>query len=262
MFTTVERRRSNRSGGGASSPLVPKIYDMVTPDSLDQAALLADWNGETLERALVYPVEITMKGTGQNLASQDLGEAVSLGARIEADAEKSRAEAAAAWAAMDEGAPLFMRAEAAFRAAAHDHAERLFNEMLTAEPDNPKALAYMGSLIALKASSAPVLAAVDLVTQAYRYLDRAADLAATEEEKLAAFMNRGNVSLSVPNTVFNKALAGAEDFLKAAEIYRSQGNTASAAAAYYNAYRCFTAAGKDEEGGTWLREAQRLYTSQ
>jgi hypothetical protein len=258
MFTTVERRRTNRSGGGASSPLVPKIYDMITPESLDQAALLAGWNGETLERALVYPVEISMKGAAriQDAAVQGMGEA--LGARIEADAERSRAEAAAAWAAMDEGTPLFTRAETAFRAGEHDQAEQLFNEMLAAEPDNPGALAYRGSLIALKASGAPVLAAVDLVTQAFRCLDRAVELAADEKEKLTAWLNRGTVSLSVPDMVFNKALSGAGDFLKAAEIYRSRGNNASAAAAYYNAYRCFTAAGKDGEGGTWLREALRL----
>jgi tetratricopeptide (TPR) repeat protein len=175
------------------------------------------------------------------------------------EVERSYAEATAAWAAMDEDAPLFTRAETAFRAGAHDQAETLFAEMLAAEPDNPRALAYTGSLIALKAAEAPVLAAVDLVTQAFRYLDRAVELADGDEEKLAALMNRGNVSLSVPNTVFNKALAGAEDFLKAAEIYRSRGNTPSAAAAYYNAYRCFAAAGKDEEAGTWLREAARLH---
>jgi tetratricopeptide (TPR) repeat protein len=174
------------------------------------------------------------------------------------EVERSYAEATAAWAAMDEDAPLFTRAETAFRAGEHDQAELLFNEMLAAEPDNPKALAYKGSLIALKASGAPVLAAVDLVTQAYRCLDRAVELAGDDEEKLAAYMNRGNVSLSVPNSVFNKALAGAEDFLKAAEIYRSWGNTAATSAAYYNAYRCFAAAGKDEEGGTWLRAAARL----
>ncbi|MDR1893387.1 MAG: hypothetical protein LBQ61_01685 [Spirochaetales bacterium] len=258
MFTTVERRRTNRSGGGASSPLVPKIYDMITPDSLNQAALLAGWNGETLERALVYPVEIAMKGADRSFASQGLGEAASLKARMAAAAEKSRAEGAAAWAAMDEAAPLWTRGETAFRAGDHGQAERLFAEILAAEPDNPKALAYMGSLIALKASGAPALAAVDLVTRAFRDLDRAVELAGDEEEKLAAYMNRGNVSLSVPNTVFNKALSGAEDFLKAAEIYRFRGNAPSAAAAYYNAFRCFAAAGNDEEGGTWLREAARL----
>ena len=124
-------------------------------------------------------------------------------------------------------------------------------------------MAYKGSLVAIRGGEASPLAAVDIIAEAYRYMDRAVALAKQSDEILTARLNRAYVSKSVPDIVFGKALEGASDFLVAAAEYRSldEGHNAyvaEIASAYMNAALCFEIGGKNEDAGSWFREAARL----
>jgi tetratricopeptide (TPR) repeat protein len=259
LFVSLGNRRSLRGGGGAPSALVPKVYDMLASPG-EQEAMLASWDGDSLERALIHPQEIAMGGAGKPPASSGPGikPRLDLETRIKGEEARRREEWARRFAALDKGAPLFQRGEAAFSGGANQEAEAFFDELLGSEPDNSRALAYKGALVALRASEAPALAAVGLIAEAYRYLDRAVEGADSVEERITSRLCRGNVSLAIPEAVFGKSLAGAEDFIAAGDLFRSQGDLFQAAAAYYHGARCFERAGQDGEAGTWLALALRL----
>jgi len=60
-------------------------------------------------------------------------------------------------------------------------------------------------------------------------------------------MNRANVSMSVPEEVFQKSLQGAADFERIGAMAEEDGNGARAAGAYVQAALCMETAGKDAE---------------
>lgn len=266
-FIPVGERASAGSGGGAPSGFTPKIYDCLVPDGKTQAEILSAWDEDSFSVPVLYPVEIPLrsvraekKGKSGSVAATAASKIAELEALAKAEAETA---AAAAWAeyesfSVKEGMEF---AVAAFGSGARDEAEAAFDRILSSEPENPTALAYKGSLVALRGAEATPLAAVEIIAEAYRLLDRAVALAKTSGEIIASRLNRGNVSKSIPETVFGKALGGAEDFLVAAEEFRKLdplAHRADIAEAWFNAAICFETGGKKSEAGTWLREAARV----
>ena len=118
----------------------------------------------------------------------------------------------------------------------------------------------------MRGGEASPFAAVDIIAEAYRYMDRAVALAKQGDEILTARLNRAYVSKAVPDLVFGKALEGAADFLAAAAEYRSLDGDKNSyageiASAYLNAALCFDIGGKKEDAGSWYREAARLVSA-
>jgi len=281
-FLPVARHAAIDTGGGAVSSLTPVVYDYLAPDGESQEALLSAWNDDELTVPEIQPVTVLLRSAATKRSSLDSD----FSGRI-AEFEKQFAEKEAAAAentrlawqsaksqrdsnkAMNQGAPQIDipadldYATLAFNAGDWNAAESLFDSILAIEPDNPIALAYKGSLVAMRAKEASKLMAVELVSKAYQYLDRAVELARTPTEIITARMNRGNVSMSVPESVFGKSLQGAEDFIAVAAVFLHLTPDPVAykediAKAYLNAARCFESAGKPEDASTWLFEAIRI----
>jgi len=264
-YIPVALRSAAGSGGGAPSSLTPKIYDYLAPESRTQEKMLSSWNGDTLDIPVVFPVIVGMRANNagkQMNKNTDFVQIEKLTALVAAEAEETRhAFAKALDNCSDTNSVEY--AEFQFRAGKRKEAETTFDRILLLQPDNAKALVYKGSLIALRGSDAPPLAAVDIIAEAYRYLDRAVALAKQSDEILAARINRANVSQSVPDIVFGKAVEGAADFLAVAAEYRlldggKNSYVGEIATAYLNAALCFEIGGKDEDAGSWYREAARL----
>ena len=280
-FAPVSRRASSGSGGGSFSPLTPKIYDVLLPEEIDQATVLSSWNEDELTIPVLPAVEVPMTASrtanGQKTGSSGKQSAgFGLKSRID---ELKRAEGAERLASEEKAAAVFEtvsarysalqgRADsalileyalAAFHVRKTAESESAFDLLLSDNPVNPVALAYTGSIIALRGGEASPLVAVELIADAYRYLDRAVSLAETPEQIITARLNRAYVSRAIPETVFGKARQGAEDFLAAASALASvSADPADIAGAWVDAAYCFELTGAAEEAGTWLREAERL----
>lgn len=280
-FMPIEERRSVSRGGTESSDqwaaIIPKVYDYLdvalsgrTEAGSGENICLATWDADSLEKARMIPVVSRMRAEKNdrrphNAAVADLDSAKK---ELAAVREKEFQTLNANYALMSTDADgVRACAIAAFNCGKLTEAEKNFIAVLEEKPSDIESLAYMGSLIAMKASDASVIEAVALVNKAYTYLDKAADVAVTDDEVITALMNRGSVSFSVPNAVFGKALSGAQDFLRCAEIYRtskiSQDSTAETTIAladmYLKASACFVNAGKTGEAKVWYLEAERLF---
>ena len=264
-YIPVALRAASGIGGGASSSLTPKIYDYLAPESRTQEEMLSSWNDETLDIPVVFPVIVSMRSNNAGKQMNKKTDSVQIEKLTALAAAEAKETALASVKALETCSDTnsFEYAELQFRADKKKEAETSFDRILALEPENAKALAYKGSLIAMRGGDASPLAAVDIIAEAYRYMDRAVALAKQGDEILTARLNRAYVSKAVPNLVFGKALEGAVDFLVAAAEYRALDGDKNSyvgeiASAYLNAALCFEIGGKNEDAGSWYREAARL----
>lgn len=100
-----------------------------------------------------------------------------------------------------------------------EDAEKIYKSVIDREPENATALAYYGSCIAMEAGKSNPMKAMKLVKDSYTYLDKAVALAQGTENELDVLINRAEVSVSVPNSIFKKSESGAEDFKKCTELF-------------------------------------------
>lgn len=268
-FVPVARRASSGTGGGAISSFTPKIYDCLVSDGRSQRDDLSAWDEDSLSPPVMHPVKVRMRaavtatgGLGASLSGAAYGasgERRSALAKLSDEESSAAADAAEkAWETMARDASSIHDidyAKTAFRAGKVAVAEATLDALLAKNGDDASALAYKGAIVAKRAANASPLLAVEIVADAYRYLDRAVELAKTREETLDARISRASVSMAIPETVFGKAAEGAEDFLAAA---KGATDSAMSAEMYFNAARCLEAAGNKGDAGTWYREAARL----
>lgn len=281
-FAPVGLRAGAGSGGGASSPLTPKIYDCLVPEGTTQEAELSSWDEDSLDIPVIKPVSVKMRAvsgvSGRRVNEKLVAELESL-AQAEASADKKALEkkceddrSLLGPAGVEGAAPKALCAygETLFFAGHRNDAEKIFDRVLAAEPNNPSALAYKGSLVAMRGGDSSPLAAVDIIANAYRYLDRAVGLASSDEDVFAARYSRGNTSLSIPEAVFGKAAQGAGDFLAVEEKYRALSTNSAtgpgtfaveSAEAELNAARCFENAGRNADAELWFTETARSVDS-
>ncbi len=259
-FIDMAEKAEAGKGGGAVSSLTPKLYDILVPEDKKQEQILSAWNDDELTMPVLFPVEVVMHPpvgkdnsaffTVSSSRMQELEE------KIKAEGEKARSVALDSYAKAPAGTE--EQAIAAFYAGKNTEAEMLFDRLLAVKSDSSIDLAFKGSLSAMRGGEAPPLAAVDIIAEAYTYLDRAVQLASNPGEKITSYMNRANVSKAVPDLVFGKALQGAEDFLAAAAEFKKLGSSDDMVSAYCNAALCFELGGNKGEAETWFREAARI----
>ena len=271
----LERRRSRTSGGGLTSSLMPKVYDMLYDG--DHRTMLSSWNEETMEPAQIISTAVNMKYTEAAVLSVSKEAITKLQEQIQElqkehnEIQKQRYDNLKSRETLSEEEQTEL-ALTALGLGDKETAEATFTALLKRHSDNPTYLAYKGSLESMKGANASVVAAVEAVNKGYTYLDRAVSLtegtiekvkngSASEEEVNARFnalLNRGGNSQSVPNSVFIKAAQGALDYLEAAEIARLTNNNILAAGCYYDAGVCFNLDDKNNDALVWKREASRL----
>jgi len=279
-YLPVGSRAKNDAGGGAPSPLTPKIYDCLVPDDSSQEDTLSAWNEDDLSSPTLHPVEMAMRappqpgmcarlsGSGDTVPDEatlsSLKEQIAVEAEARAANERSafnelreRVESAGGIASSSlKEADLQAYAAAAFFAGEKDLASKALKLLLQKNPDNPDALAYSGAILAMRASDEPPLTALETVTEAYVLLDRAVELSKSDDSILASRYSRASTSRAVPNSVFSKALTGAEDYIQIASHIKN--DPEELAHVYCDAAVCYETAGRDLDAGLWFREASRL----
>ena len=193
-FAPVAQRAASGAGGGSISSLTPKIYDCLVPEGKTQEELLSVWNEDSLDIPVLEPVVVNMHAasgiSGKNINSKlvseleklAVDEAAKRGASLNEQCDASRDGIEKKGVDAVSAKELSGYGKLLFSAGKRVDAEKIFDRVLAVEPDNPGALGYKGSLVALRGGEASPLAAVDIVADAYHYLDRAVSLASTPEE--------------------------------------------------------------------------------
>lgn len=279
-YLPVGSRAKNDAGGGAPSPLTPKIYDCLVPDGSSQEDILSAWSEDDLSSPTLRPVEMAMRAppkpglwarmTGSAGTIPDEAMISSLKEQIAIEAEARTAKDRSVYTELRQKiesaggiaspslneSDIQAYAAAAFFAGENDSASEALDLLLRKNPDNPDALAYSGAILAMRASDEPPLTALETVTEAYVLLDRAVELAVSDDSILASRYSRASTSRAVPNSVFSKALTGAEDYIKIASLTKD--NPEELARVYCAAAVCYETAGRDLDAGLWFREASRL----
>ncbi len=225
-------------GCGAKCMLSPKVYDMLTPESHSQRDMLNSYNVTSCTPATIYPVIANgkeVKSTVTPMVSlEELKAAAEKEVASEPEPESIEDILSGDKSQTDKMVELF-------KANHIDKAEELAQTILAEDSDNAVVLAYSGSISAIRGGQATsIMDAVGCVQKAYEIFDKAEKLMSTEQELLQLYLNRGNVSLIVPEAVFHKSQLGAEDFEKAGNIYLSMGNEykPEAGESFYNAGKC------------------------
>jgi hypothetical protein len=214
LFMPVKEEAGIRNGGGAASKLTPRIFDYLAPENSSQEVLLQSYDEGTFQYAAILPVEVTadvFTGTGTPV-KEVLEEFLK---RIEAESTITESPEEL----LSSGKEGIELAEACFQAGYYAEAEKILDSVLEKEPGNILALAYMGSIIAIKGGEADsITMSVQYVYDAFSLLDTACETAFTDSEKITSLLCRGHVCLAVPENVFLKSRQGALDFQQAAEI--------------------------------------------
>jgi len=278
-FLPVEKRRTLSRGGTKKvdqyNPLIPLIYDVLDDSSdkrFSQNAQLSSWNKDDFTKATLHPVTVSMNEQPQTGNTDDFIAEVKK--QYTASQSNHDVQNASQSSSSGNGSP-FQRALTAFNNGDSAAAEQLLQEVIETEPENAEALAYYGSCIAMHGGKSSVIEAVKLVNDSFVYLDKAAALAQGTPQELTVLMNRASVCAAVPDAVFGKAAAGAEDFSKCASLYKKEisqeTDTNDAehsytkdeklflAYLYVSAYDCYKTAGKETEASLAVKEAERIW---
>ncbi|MCQ2585098.1 MAG: hypothetical protein MJ185_05855 [Treponema sp.] len=236
-FMPVEKRKSYSKGSVAKGQefhnLIPKVYDILGENSQ-----LGNWNDEELKKAELNPVEVNMQ------------------AKINSKDNKNRIE---------EIKKIFYEQYKREESGNIEYSEEFFEKLLKENPEDPVALAYYGSFVAMRGGKANVAQAVKLVNEAFTYLDKAVELGEGHEKEIDILLNRASVSKAVPNGVFAKAETGAKDFAKAAALQKQIAEKSNekndflfAAYLYVSSSECYNICGKETEAALMLNEAEKM----
>lgn len=253
-FMPIEKRRSNSRGGTKSSKefnsLIPKIYDILGDNQQ-----LASWDAEELIKATISPVTANMISPKNNRNKKDETK------EFINQVENRLSELSATRNSSEENTGEY------FGFATLDEAINHFENILNQNLDDVSANAYYGSCLAMKGGQSSVVQAVNYVNKAFYFLDKAVELASTEEEMLTALMNRASVCKSVPESVFKKSYIGGQDYTKLASLQKNAVKTTAPedleyekyvlAYLYINASQCYKSAGHENEALLMLQEAKK-----
>jgi tetratricopeptide (TPR) repeat protein len=234
----VKEKAASDAAGGARSELTPRVFDVLAVSSDRQQAQLSSYDEGSFRYAVLEPVTAEAGVGGDKEVDLDALEAA---AKEEARAARAPASAVESEARSED--PLRSGA-ALFQLGRRGEAEGKLRSALEKDPENPVAIAYIGSITAMKGGeSISPAEAVRFVNEAFALLDKAAALAKTREEREIVLMNRASVASAVPEEVFSKSAAAARDFLELAEIAESRGDARAAGDGLVSAGICFERAG-------------------
>ncbi len=270
-YMAVRESAGLRSGGGSSSINTAKAYDIIVPAGYEQAEILSTPHGDEQGIAVLPPLATPRwdilsdyrDDKPTRAAAAETGLMESLLSLAERERKLAEIRQADSLKEALESADERQLAIALFSAGRTEESLPLFEKILTTFPGDPSALAYKGSILAMRGSAAGNPAqAVAIVMEAYGWLDRgvqsaeaafsAVGEAAWSEKTLVenyvtALMNRANVSASVPDSVFGKASIAVRDFEAAAIVFGKSGNKAAEADAFLQAALCQEKRGNEKE---------------
>ncbi len=250
-FMRVGLKPVRNSGGGALSKYTPRVYDILVPEGKNQSEILANFNEKKSSYAVLYPIEVDQN---EKPAEKMIINEKSAILRKAIENKK----AVDAQAAIDkllnlekEGAGYAELSAAAFFAGDEGKAWEFCVKALKENPDNPMVLAFRGALTAKKAGieKSPGKA-IKIVYIAYRDLNKSVETSRDDASLITALICRGEVSMAVPEMVFQKNFQGSLDFKKAALLWKSYGASSTELAdLFIKAAVCYENSGFREESG-------------
>lgn len=266
-FLPVKKRSSIRNGGGAKSRLTPKVYDYLTPKGYSQKSILESYSEETFEYALLKPIIADPKDLAENKKNSIPDKFIeefkaALQEENKLSREKKEREVKELEDKLKNSGELKSNIELGikyFNLGNTEKSEEIILNYLDKNPEDPRAISYYGSIMAMKGGQTDSLSqAMEYIYKAFDLYKKAIKLVKTPEEELEVRLNRANVAKSVPESVFQKNTLGAKDFLKAAEIYKEiyPDKPEYVAHCYIMAALCFKNAGKEEESIIYLEAAE------
>ncbi|MBN2616977.1 MAG: hypothetical protein JXR64_01555 [Spirochaetales bacterium] len=217
-YNPVSLKRSIYNGGGAKSSKTPRIYDYFAPKGFSL---------EDLEKGELQPLLAFSE------FREDINKKVDVESMYKIIANRRNEYS------INSGNSL---------------TKEEIEVKLIQEPNNSQLLSSLGAIIAKEGGSAEnVSEAMERVYKAYELFDFAEKNILNNEDRLTLALNRGYVSMPVPESVFKKAKIGGDDFVYAAEYYMNSNLDLYTAAEYYlNAYTCYKEALMETLGENYL----------
>jgi len=266
-FMPVAEKAGPRNGGGARSALTPPIYDWVEPEGARQDRILSSYDTVNGALAVIVPLEAKELPKGgdpsrvesANRAAELLTVYQERLARETAAAPPADFAAAAERLAAQGNADMEI-VKAYYEAGMYEKAEEASGRILEAAPDHAGAATYAAMAIAGQSGqqSSP-MKSLAFVNRAIARFDTAFPLCRTPEELLTLYLARGRYFAAIPESLFRKSAAAADDFLKAAAIIRRQGDAPGRAAllpvCYLGAAGALLRAGNEDEAEIYFHKA-------
>ncbi len=266
-FMPVTENAGPRNGGGARSPLTPRIYDWVGPEGADQGRILSSYDVETGSLATLVPLEVKEPPKGGDPSREEnakraaglLAEYREKLARESAAAPQTDfAAAAERLAARGEGGLDLARAY--YQAQMFEKAEAESLRILEASPKDAGAATWLAMAIARQSGRQTTpMKSLEFVNRAIAQFDKAFPLCKTPDELLTFHLERGRYFSAVPESIFRRSAAAADDYLNAAAIVRRQGASLSRRVSlpdcYIGAAGAFARAGNADEAEMYYLKA-------
>ena len=266
-FMPVLENAGPRNGGGARSTLTPRVYDWVAPEGANQGRILSSYDEASGSYATLIPLEVKESPKGEDSSRQeDRRNATMLLTTYREKLGRESAEtpptdfAAAANRLVEQGAAGMELIEAFYRARMFEKAEEASRRILESSPDHAGAATYLAMAIAGQSGQqkSPIKS-MEFVNRAFAQFDKAFPLCKTPDELLNLYIQRGRYFAAVPESIFRKSAAAADDYLKAAAIVRQRGASSDRptllADCYINAARAFAQAGNPDEAEIYFHKA-------
>jgi tetratricopeptide (TPR) repeat protein len=256
-----------RNGGGARSALTPRVYDWVAPQDSDQRRILSTYDAPAGVYATLVPVEAKESPKGVDSSREESAKKTAeLLATYKEKLARESAEAPPSDAAAEVERRIAQRnegmdlVEAYYRAQLFEKAEEASHRILESSPDHAGAATYLAMAIAGQSGQQKSpLKSMEFVNQAFAQFDQAFPLCKTPDELLNLYIQRGRYFAAVPESIFRKSAAAADDFLKAAAIVKQQeassGRSFLLADCYINSAKAFAQAGNADEAEVYFHRA-------
>jgi Membrane-anchored protein predicted to be involved in regulation of amylopullulanase len=246
-FAAVREYANLHDGGGASGDSSPRIFDLLAPAGISQAAELSSEDEGAGILALVEPVEAAANSAGEKKSEDRSALEASSKAEEEREAADREKRIASLPPASSEDEKLVADL---FALGLEERAYKAANAKLGQAPGDAVALAYRGAIVAKRAlATASLSEKMNIVAAAYRDLDAAvaASSALDPRSLVSVLLCRAHVSSAVPNEVFERAAQGAADFDAARKLAEGLGDAATASSCLEQSALAFEKAGRDED---------------
>ena len=150
--------------------------------------------------------------------------------------------------------------EAFYRARMFEKAEGASRRILESSPGHAGAATYLAMAIAGQSGQQKSpMKSMEFVNRAFVQFEKAFSLCKTPDQLLVLYQERGRYFAAVPESIFRKSTAAADDYLKAAAIVRQRGASSDQptllAGCYINAARAFAQAGNADEAEIYFHKA-------
>ncbi|MCX8057849.1 MAG: hypothetical protein N3A58_00345 [Spirochaetes bacterium] len=249
-WLNIKEEASNRYGGGLKWENGPRVYDIFVPENFSQADILGGKYKNEEEKVVLKPIEI--KGFNKNIDylnerkvlkkqlsfyNRDLETTIKkLEKEKEMEEKKESEKITSEFKEKLKSNSDIDKIIGYFGLGEYDKSKDIIEKVLILNPEEPVALAYKGSLIAMEGGKTKnPMQAINYVLEAYKYLDRAVEIINEKlqkegfndeniEKAINVYFNRANVSCSVPNQIFNKLEVAISDFNFLVELFNKKGD--------------------------------------